>query len=178
MQNSLTESESYGPAEDTFFIADYLKNEKGSSALDIGTGSGYLAKALLPNFSLVVATDVNFSSIKSQKYKFTNRICCTSADALRHKFDLVVCNMPYLPSEKVSDKTVDGGKEGIEIPLRIIESAKRCIKKNGKMLFLTSSLANYEKLLKKTTRLEFDIKIVSRKKLFFEELILVEANLK
>jgi len=176
LQNKLSESESYKPAEDTFFLADYIKNEKGNAALDIGTGSGYLAKVLSSNFSLVVGTDIDFESIKSQDSRFPNSICCNAADALHYEFDLIVCNMPYLPSEKENDKTIDGGKEGVEIPLGIIESAKKCLKKGGKILFLTSSLANYKKLIEKIQILGFDVSIISRKKLFFEELILVEAT--
>ena len=176
MQNKLSESESYKPAEDTYFLSDYIKNEKGQTALDMGTGSGYLAEILSKNFSFVVATDIDFDSLKSQKSKFTFIICCNAADALRHEFDLIVCNMPYLPSEQIQDQTTDGGHEGVEIPLGIIKSAKKCLKKNGKILFLTSSLANYHKLLEQTESLGFDVSILVRKKLFFEELLLVEAR--
>jgi len=176
LQKNLSKNEQYSPAEDTFFLADHLKNEKGNAALDIGTGSGYLAKILSSNFSLAVATDIDFNSIKFQDPRFPNCICCNAADALHYEFDLIVCNMPYLPSEKEADKTIDGGKEGVEIPLRIIESAKKCLKKGGKILFLTSSLANYKKLIEKTQMYGLDVRIISRKKLFFEELILVEAT--
>lgn len=176
MQNRLAKSEQYSPAEDTFFFAENLENEKGESALDIGTATGYLAKILSSKFSHVVATDVNLDSLQSQNPKFPNRICCNSADALRYKFDLIVCNLPYLPSEIVSDQTINGGKEGLEIPLKIIKSAKDCIKKGGKFLFLTSSLANYQKLIQKTKALGYKVRIVASKKLFFEELILIEAR--
>jgi len=173
--NKLSESEQYTPAEDTYFLADYLQNEKGSSALDIGTGSGFLVNVLSSNFSYVVATDIDFASLNSQKTRNQFSICCNAADALRHEFDLIVCNMPYLPSEQVSDKTIDGGKEGTKIPLRIIKSSKNCLRRGGKILFLTSTLANYQKLIEKTKKLGFDVNIVARKKLFFEELLLVEA---
>ena len=176
LQNKLSESEMYTPAEDTFFFADFLQKEHGENALDIGTGSGYLAKILSSNFSYVVASDIHFNSLNSQNPKLQNLICCNGADALRCKFDLIVCNLPYLPSETISDRTVDGGKEGLEIPLGIINSVCKRIKKGGKFVFLTSSLANYQKLLEKTTMLGFDVRIVARKKLFYEELILVEAS--
>ncbi len=171
-------SEQYSPAEDTFFLADYLQKEKGRSALDIGTGSGFLANVLSSNFSYVVATDIDLESLKSQKSKFPFSICCNAADALRHEFDLIVCNMPYLPSEQVSHKTIDGGQEGMEVPLRIIESSKNCLRRGGKILFLTSTLANYQKLIEKTKKRGFNVNIVTRKKLFFEELIIIEAKLK
>ena len=35
------ENEEYTPAEDTFFIAENIEKEKGNSALDVGSGSGY-----------------------------------------------------------------------------------------------------------------------------------------
>lgn len=175
MQNKLSETEPYSPAEDTMFFANYIQHEKGNNALDIGTGSGYLAKVLLPNFNLVVATDIDYNSIKKTHTVIDDCICCNAADALCIDFDLVVCNMPYLPSDEIVDATVDGLHEGLEIPLQIIKSAKNVLKKNGKMIFLTSSLANYEKLLKLTESLGFQVRIVATKKMFFEELILVEA---
>ena len=42
LQKKLKKSEQYLPAEDTFFLADRLKDLRGKSALDIGCGSGYL----------------------------------------------------------------------------------------------------------------------------------------
>ena len=166
------------PAEDTLFFADHIQNEKGKSALDIGTGSGYLANVLLPNFEVVVATDIIFDATKKAHNLIQNCICCTSADPLAIKFDLVICNMPYLPSEKIIDSTVDGLDEGLIVPLQIIKSAKNVIKKGGKMMYLTSSLANHKKLLEETESLGFYTKIFATKKMFFEELIIVEAVLK
>ncbi|TSA16839.1 MAG: methyltransferase domain-containing protein [Nitrosopumilales archaeon] len=178
MQNKSIKTEYYLPAEDTLFFADHIQNEKGKSALDIGTGSGYLANVLLPNFEVVVATDISFDATKKAHNLIQNCICCTSADPLAMKFDLVICNMPYLPSEEIIDSTVDGLDEGLIVPLQIIKLAKNVIKKGGKMMYLTSSLANHKKLLEETESLGFYTKIFATKKMFFEELILVEAVLK
>ncbi|MBI1828250.1 MAG: methyltransferase domain-containing protein [Thaumarchaeota archaeon] len=178
MQNKSIKTEYYLPAEDTLFFADHIQNEKGKSALDIGTGSGYLANVLLPNFEVVVATDISFDATKKAHNLIQNCICCTSADPLAMKFDLVICNMPYLPSEEIIDSTVDGLDEGLIVPLQIIKSVKNVIKKGGKMIYLTSSLANHKKLLEETESSGFYTKIFATKKMFFEELILVEAVLK
>jgi release factor glutamine methyltransferase len=167
----------YEPAEDTFFLADYIQNERGQSALEIGTGSGYLTKILEKNFELVVATDIDHTTISTQDERIQNGICCVSADALGAQFDLVVCNLPYLPSEKITDRTVDGGKEGLEIPIQIIKSAKYRLKPGAKMLYLTSSLANYTKLMRQTELMGFDVRVLAKKNLFFEELIIVKAIL-
>ena len=176
MQKKFSNNEPYAPAEDTYFLEDNLVNEKGKNALDLGTGSGYLTRTLSQNFSQVIATDIDFNSLINQNKKIKNRICCDAADALNCKFDLIVCNMPYLQSDEISDRRVDGGKEGVEVPLKIIKSAVRCINDSGKMLFVTSSLDNYEKLMDESKKLGLDLRIIARKKLFFEELLLVEAR--
>jgi release factor glutamine methyltransferase len=177
LQNKFSNNEPYAPAEDTYFLEDNLVNEKGNYALDIGTGSGYLTRILSKNFLHVIATDIDFDSLINQNKKTKNCICCDGAEALNCKFDLIVCNMPYLQSNEISDRKVDGGKEGVEIPLKIIKSAVSCLNDSGKMLFVTSSLANYEKLIEDSKKLGLDSKILSKKKLFFEELIIVESKL-
>ena len=177
MQKKLSHDSPYAPAEDTYFLEDNIVNEKGKNALDIGTGSGYLTRTLSQNFSQVIGTDIDFNSLINQSKKIKNRICCDAADALNCKFDLIVCNMPYLQSDEIWDRRVDGGKEGVEIPLKIIKSAVKCLNDSGKMLFVTSSLANYKKLIDESEKLGLELKIVARKKLFFEELIIVKAQL-
>ena len=175
MQNKLSTNEQYIPAEDTFFLDDHIKNEKGCSALDIGSGSGYLTKVLEESFSLVVGTDINYNVLKNQTYKTKNLICCNGADALNNKFDLIICNLPYLATNEIIDVATDGGPEGLEIPLKIIKSAIPCMKEKGKFLFVTSSLSNYQELIELTKNEGLDVKIISTKKLFFEKLILIEA---
>ena len=176
LQRVLSNSQQYQPSEDTFFLADNIENEKGISALDIGTGSGFLADLLCKNFSFVVATDLSFSVLANRSYKTRNVICCNGADALDHKFDLIVCNMPYLATYRIDDIATDGGIEGTEMPTKIIMSARTCLKDNGKFLFITSSLSNYKKLIEQVKLEGLNAEILSRKKLFFEELILVCAQ--
>lgn len=177
MQKKLSSDEPYAPAEDTYFLEDNIVDEKGKLALDIGTGTGYLSRTLSKNFLHVIATDIDFNSLASQNKKIENRICCDAAEALVCKFDLIICNMPYLQSEKIEDRRVDGGKEGVVIPLKIIKSAIRCLDKSGKMLYVTSSLANYEKLIAESQKLGLESRIIDRKKLFFEELLLVQVKI-
>ncbi|HEX5457708.1 MAG TPA: HemK2/MTQ2 family protein methyltransferase [Candidatus Nitrosotalea sp.] len=169
-------SDYYIPAEDSFFLADYIENKKGKTALDIGTGSGIIAKTLAENFSLVVATDINLSALKKAHETVDNCICCNAADALQSGFDLIVCNLPYLPSDKLLDPTVDGLHDGVIIPSVIIKSAGNIVAKNGQLIFLTSSLANYDALVQLCKTLGFDTNITAKKKLFYEELIIIECT--
>ena len=172
----MLEAEPYPPSEDTFFLADHIKDEKGKSALDIGAGSGYLSSILEKSFSLVVGTDLVFNVLRKQDYHIANSICCNGADAINQQFDLIVCNMPYLNTDEISDVRTDGGKDGLEIPMKIIDSAKPRIKPGGKLIYVTSSLSDFKKLVSYTELNGFDVSILAKKKLFFEELLLVEAT--
>ncbi|MCV0373671.1 MAG: methyltransferase domain-containing protein [Nitrosarchaeum sp.] len=169
-------NDEYPPSEDTFFIASNIENERGFSALDVGSGSGYLTKMLSEQFSFVVGTDINLDVLKNQTYKTPNIICCNGSDAIRFEFDFVVCNLPYLATDEILDVATDGGAEGFEIPKKILDSVVGCIKKGGKFVFVTSSLSNYERLIDYAQKLGMSAKIIAKKRLFFEELILVEAR--
>lgn len=170
-------NDEYPPSEDTFFIAKNIENEQGQYALDIGSGSGYLTKLLTENFSLVVGTDINCNVLQHQtSYKTNNLICCNGSDALRIKFDFIVCNLPYLATDEILDIATDGGYEGFEIPKNIFDSVQKNLKNNGKFIFVTSSLSNYEKLIDYVQKLGLNARIIAKKRLFFEELILVEAK--
>lgn len=175
MQKKHFKDSQYLPAEDTFFLEDHLINEKGESALDIGSGSGYLTKVLSKSFSLVVGTDINFHALKNQTYKTPNLICCNGSDALHKKFDLVICNLPYLATEEIIDIATDGGSDGVQIPIEIIRSGKNCLKTKGKFLYVTTTLSNYIELMRLTENEGFDVKILARKKMFYEELLIIEA---
>ena len=157
-------------------MADNIENERGDSALDIGSGSGYLTKLLSENFSLVVGTDINYDVLRHQTYKTKNLICCHGSDALKIKFDLIVCNLPYLATSEISDIATDGGPEGLEIPLKIIKSAIPCLNATGKFLFVTSSLSSYQALIDVVKKEGLKAKVIAKRKLFFEELIIIEAK--
>jgi len=176
LQKILEKSEQYLPAEDTFFLADQLKGLSGNSALDIGCGSGYLTDILKSTFRLVVGTDISFNTLVEQNFKTQNVVCCNSADALNLEFDLIICNLPYLATNEIIDVATDGGKDGLEIPIEIITSALPHLSKQGKFLFVTSSLSYYMGLIDFVKSQNFEAKIIDKKKLFYEELIIVQVN--
>ena len=176
LQSKYLKNDEYTPSEDTFFMVDNIKNEKGNFALDVGSGSGYLTKLLSENFLFVVGTDINCEVLKHQTYKTNNLVCCNGSDALKIKFDFIVCNLPYLATDGILDVATDGGAEGFEIPKKIFDSVIDNMAKNAKFVFVTSSLSNYQKLIDYAQKLGLKTRIIAKKKLFFEELILVEST--
>ncbi len=177
MAGRLAGGEEYAPAEDTFFLADHIRNEGGAAALDIGSGSGYLTRLLRERFSLVVGTDINFDVLSNQTYRTPNLVCCHGASALAKKFDLIVCNPPYLATEGITDIATDGGRGGLEAARRIIDTVPGCLSPSGRFLVITSSLSDYGGLISHCGSLGMESGIIARKRLFFEELILIRARL-
>ena len=70
-----------------------------------------LQNYLEKSFSLVIGTDINYSVLKNQTYKTQNLICCNGSDALKIKFDFIVCNLPYLATDEILDIATDGGQK-------------------------------------------------------------------
>ncbi len=171
-----SDSGAYVPAEDTFLLEDGIRGEAGYAALDIGSGSGYIARTLARSFRMVVGTDINHTALKDQAYHTPNMICCMGADALCCMFDLIVCNMPYLATDHIVDAATDGGPGGIPVPLGIIKSAIPRMGPGSRFLFVTSSLSDHAGLLEAVRAQGLSAEIISRKKLFFEELFLVRAQ--
>ncbi len=172
--------EIYQPAEDSYFFADflkkYLKKNKINSYLDMGAGSGILPK-IVSEFldkknTLVI--DINSSAIKLLKQKKFNTIKSNLFEKVKDKFDLITFNAPYLPLDsrepKSSQLATTGGKRGDEISLKFLKQAKKHLNKNGKIFLLISSLTPMDKIKK------FNPKIVARKKIFMEELLVLEFS--
>ena len=165
----------YQPREDSFLLAKQLKKflrnkDRDLEILDMGTGSGILAKTALElKFKNILAADKNPEALK--KLKQVKTIESDLFSNIKDKFDLVVFNPPYLPADK-HDKEIDttGGKQGDETILKFLKQVRRHLNKNGQILILVSSLTPMERIEKEIEKQNFDKKILVEKKLFFEKL--------
>jgi methylase of polypeptide subunit release factors len=85
---------------------------------------------------------------------------------------LITFNAPYLPEDKKEPKNsrtaTTGGKKGDEISLKFLNQSQRYLNPNGKIFLLISSLTPMTKIKR------FKPKIVATKKLFMEELRILE----
>ena len=172
--------EIYQPAEDSYFFADFLKKflEKNqiNSYLDMGTGSGILSKIVSKflNKKYILATDINLNAIKLLKEKNFNTLQTNLFKKIKNKFDLITFNAPYLPLDsrepKSSQLATTGGKQGDEISIKFLKQAKKHLTKNGKIFLLISSLTPKNKLK------QFKPKLVAKKKIFMEELLILEFS--
>lgn len=174
----------YKPSEDTYFMEDILSNYQGNFALEIGIGSGYLTRLLCSNYRFVVGTDIDINSIAYAKNinlsNISNKllICSDLSMPLNCKFDLIVSNPPYLPTEinAFDDNTVFGGVTGTETTLRFLESTPLLLNESGRVVVMRSTLADYKRIDDFVDRTFLNKKIVAKKRLFFETLEILEIS--
>ncbi|MCP8304755.1 MAG: methyltransferase [archaeon] len=175
----------YKPAEDTFLLARAVGRYSGKVVLEIGVGSGYITIELSKSKNpLVVGTDISARALrearinlKSLDYDNVELVHCDGASPFRKGcFDLIVFNPPYLPSEEIVDSTVDGGKEGIEVVERFIDHSLNVVSNSGSILFVLSTVSNYDRVVKILEDKGFEVKRKESRKLFFEEIFVIEAS--
>jgi release factor glutamine methyltransferase len=172
----------YLPAEDTTTLARVLRSYSGASCLEIGFGSGAILSTLVPRFQLVVGTDVlSLQQAVSAARASTGAevVLADRATCFRDGvFDLVVFNPPYLPSESIEDRTVDGGKEGLEVPLAFLDEAFRVLTRGGKVVTILSSEASLDEFGIESETRGLVLEEKSRTALFFENLVVFEVRRK
>ncbi len=139
--------------ETELLVETILKfNFKNASLLDIGTGSGNIAITLKKfNSSLnVTAIDISLPALQIAKYnaeKIIPNLPITFIhsdlfDNINAKYDIIVSNPPYIPSQIIATlmpdvrnyepiSALDGGIDGMQFYKRIIPSAPKFLNKNG-----------------------------------------------
>lgn len=169
----------YQPREDSFLLIKALSIKKGEKILEIGTGSGIIAIHCAKAKADVIAIDVNPHAVTCAKLNSVlNRVKLEvlKSDLFSNvpgklKFDKIIFNPPYLPSnkkDKFYDISYSGGKSGVEITNKFLREAKRHLKAKGEIYFMASSLAKLDKLIT-------DYKIVAKKKFGKETIFVAKA---
>ena len=173
-------AELYQPAEDSYFFADFLRKyfsklkNKKISYLDMGAGSGILAEVASKflNKENILTVDINPEAVKQLEKIGFNAIQSNFFSKINKTFDIITFNAPYLPEDsrepKDSQLATTGGKRGDEVSLEFLAQAKKYLNKNAKIFLLISSLTPLDKIKK------YGGKVVARKKVFMEELMILE----
>lgn len=182
----------YEPAEDSFLLADAAleEAEPGMCILEVGAGSGFVPAVLKANINgiRVFATEINPHAARCAKANGVEVIRTDLFNGLKSGcrgayFDLILFNPPYLPTsedEKVPgwlNYAFDGGTSGRETLDRFMDKVRGYLKPGGKVLVLISSITGFEAVKEKMMRSGFEVDIVLRKKVSFEELMVVRGRL-
>ena len=174
-------AEIYQPSDDSYFFVEFLEKylsdlEGDVEYLDMGTGSGILAETAskIIGKENVIAVDINPKAIDSIRKKNLNAIKSDLFSNINGSFDIITFNAPYLPKDfrepESSALSTTGGERGDEVSLEFLKQAKDHLNPEGKIFLLVSSLTPMDKIN------VFNPKIVAKKKIHLEELIILEFS--
>jgi release factor glutamine methyltransferase len=176
----------YYPREDSELLADVLMqlNLKGKKCLEMGCGCGLLAIIMARKGAIVTAADKNMEAVSVSRENALHagqEINIHSSDLFSEisgKFYLIVFNPPYLPGddhEKI-EITYYGGPDGRQTIKKFLEEAKNFLKKNGRILLLISTITGEKEVWDLAMDMGYSIREIARKKVPFEELIVLELG--
>jgi release factor glutamine methyltransferase len=175
----------YQPAEDSYLFSEILKKQlpillkknPNLTFLEIGAGSGIQLQTALDSGvkkQNIFACDINSQAVKHCKNLGFNCIKSNLFENIKGKYDMIIFNPPYLPEDKLEPKdskvSTTGGKQGSEILNKFLNRAKNYLTKQGKVFILISSLTKFINFKDAKT------KILGTKKLFFEELYVLQLE--
>lgn len=186
------------PRAETEFIVEEGLRQLGASPphiLDIGTGSGAILITLLLERcdATGLGTDkspaaLDFAVKNSELLGVKNRIRCAKGNFFEpvekdEKFDLIVSNPPYIPSDKIPEElrfepkeAFDGGPDGLRDYREIIAGAFKFLKPNGHLVLeigidnrpgldqILSAYPQYEKPIYKKDLAGIDRVIILKKR--------------
>ncbi len=162
----------YEPREDSAFLASFVRAHARGRVLDLGTGSGILARTArsVPGVTGVVAVDIDPAAVALAREQGFLAVQSDLFENLRGEvFDTIVCNPPYLPDEQQDESpALYGGPGGYEFIERLIGEFPEHLAEGGQLLLLFSSLTNKERvdlLLR-----PFTVECLGELALFFERL--------
>ncbi len=180
----------YPPAEDTFLLLDSIDTKPSDRALEVGSGSGYVALHLCQTVSQVIAIDISLAAVR-------NTIANVRTNALQNKciviqselftglspwekFSIIAFNPPYLPKEEGGtslDHALIGGEVGIELTERFIRQAVEYLQPEGRLYVVVSSLADVETIVRVMNCCSLSTEVVGETPLFFEKLQILRGVL-
>ena len=154
------------PSIDTILFAKALSklfNKKNNyqSVLEIGCGSGFLSKYALAKSKTIkslLIIDINKYAIKCAMDNINDkRALFYTGDGLKKikngKFDLMICNPPYVPRQSSID---DNPYEGVSVLNYLIHEGQKHLNKNGVIITNISSLC-WDIVLKQKPTLKMTI---------------------
>jgi release factor glutamine methyltransferase len=175
---SINFDEVYPPAEDTFILlkAAFSEARPEDRVLEIGCGSGLISQELRPRVSRLLATDINPHAVRAARAKGVEAIRADLFAGIKGRFDLVLFNAPYLPTQPEErtgrwiDRALDGGENGRETVDRFIADLSGHLRPGGRALLLISSLTGLAEVQEAAASAGLSAEIVAEEGCFFERL--------
>ena len=173
----------YPVREDTLLLLEAALAEALPSdrVLELGTGSGWVARHLAGKVALIVATDVNPHACRAAASPGVGVARADLTAGIRGEFDLVLFNPPYLPTapgERLDDwleKALDGGETGREVIAELLTDLPRVLAPGGRLLLVVSELTGETEVRTLLREAGFHAGIVREIRVEGERLMVVRA---
>jgi release factor glutamine methyltransferase len=176
----------YPPSEDSWLLESCILKEdlRKKKCLDMGCGSGVQGAAMIAAGATdVTAADINEDALAAAKEKMQKlghvwNVALVKSDlfsSIPGSFDFIVFNPPYVPSDGVKWKDLDGGKGGRETIDRFLTQFPSHLNPGGTLFLLVSSLNKEQEVEAILKKKGFLTAVVQWKKLFFETLFVIRA---
>ncbi|MEM3827422.1 MAG: methyltransferase [Candidatus Micrarchaeaceae archaeon] len=145
----------YYPREDSYLLAEAVEKYAFGNVLDMGTGTGIQGITAAKLGCKVVFADLQEKALECARHNAAINgvsgefVRSNLFSAIGSKFDTIIFNPPYLPSEEVEDSaadpSLDGGKDGRVFIDAFLASFRGFLNPGGLALLVESSLNGYEK---------------------------------
>jgi release factor glutamine methyltransferase len=185
----LVDENVYEPAEDSFLFAENLPAKGFCRVADVGTGCGILSIVAAKRAREIVGIDLNPYAVRCARQNaylngMIDKIVFIQGNLLSSidqnvKFDLILFNAPYLPTERESTSWLErswaGGETGRDIIDRFISEMEEHLSPNGQILLMQSSLSDIDQTAQRCVAMGLNPKIITRRSLpFFETIVLIK----
>lgn len=176
----------YQPAEDSKLLADAVAEavEPGQRALDVGTGSGYVATRLRREAKAeAIGVDLNPEACEQAYDAGVPVVRGDMVSPFRDEaFDVVVCNPPYLPTPPEQEwddwieRALSGGEDGRAMVDPFLDSVGRVLRPNGEAYLLISTLTGPEEVRAYARERDLQSEIIAEEPHPFEKLLVVRFD--
>lgn len=172
-------AEVYKPAEDTFLLLKHAERLVEGDVLEMGTGSGYIAIELsrMPRVRRIIGVDIDPKAVEAAQNNaleagVSSTVRFLESDLFQNlgdsRFNWVLFNPPYLPSEGAIDElSWAGGEKGGELLMRFLSDAPPHLSPGGRILAIVSSQTNFD--FEKAGH-QYNIEVLEEVSLFLETL--------
>ncbi|GAB6861479.1 HemK2/MTQ2 family protein methyltransferase [Haloplanus litoreus] len=142
----------YQPAEDSRLLAEAAVDHAHGRALEVGTGSGWVAERIAAETECeVVASDCNPDACRQARDRGIPAVRADLVEPFRaDSFDTVAFNPPYLPTDPDNEwddwmeRALSGGESGRAVIDPFLDTVGRVLRPDGVVLLLVSSLTGFE----------------------------------